>query len=286
MPPLAPPRAHTHPPICLPRSSSFLSLGAPPGTRREPLHIADTASFPLSAFAIPPQYVQHLSHVLIPNGLLLDRVEKLAADIREDYPGKTPHLLVVLKGGSEFATDLTRILRRWHTYSGSTTLPFTVDYIRVKSYEGTSSTGTVTVSGIDLKTLEGRDVILLEDIIDTGTTMAKLLPFLLSGEKPPASVRVAALLEKRTHKSCGFLAHYVGFSIPDAFVVGYNLDFNEAYRDMTHLCVRAGNGGRRGLERESAAVDASPPTPPLPHQVINPSGIEYFKAHSMLRALL
>ena len=106
-------------------------------------------------------------------------------------------------------------------------------------------------------------MILLEDIIDTGTTMAKLLPFLLSGEKPPASVRVAALLEKRTHKSCGFLAHYVGFSIPDAFVVGYNLDFNEAYRDMTHLCVRAGNGGRGGmLERRSVCLTPPPSSPP------------------------
>jgi hypothetical protein len=79
--------------------------------------------------------------VLLPHGLIEDRIEKLAADIRNDLPGVTPHLLVVLKGGSEFATDLTRALRKKHSYSGSTHLPFTVDYIRVKSYEGTESTG-------------------------------------------------------------------------------------------------------------------------------------------------
>ena len=84
--------------------------------------------------------------------------------------------------------------------------------------------------------------------------MSKLVPLL--NEYAPKSVRVAALLEKRTIKSCGFKADYVGFSIPDAFVVGYNMDYNEAYRDMPHLCV------------------------------INSDGIEYFRRHSMLESLL
>ena len=80
--------------------------------------------------------------MLLPHGLVVDRVEKLAADIRDDYPLTTPHLLVVLKGGSEFAVDLTRTLRRLHAYSaGAKHVPFTVDYVRVKSYEGTESTG-------------------------------------------------------------------------------------------------------------------------------------------------
>ena len=134
----------------------------------------------------------------------------------------------MLKGGSEFATDLTRTLRKLHTYrfDGSATgsaalpqpaLPFTVDYVRVKSYEGTESSGNVKISGIDMKTLAGRDIIVVEDIIDTGLTMTRLLPEL--GRYGIKSVRVAALLEKRTHKSCGFKADFVGFSVPDAFVV-------------------------------------------------------------------
>jgi hypoxanthine phosphoribosyltransferase len=112
----------------------------------------------------------------------------------------------------------------------------------------------VTISGIDLKTITGRDVILLEDIIDTGTTMSRLIPLLES--HGPSSVRVAALLEKRTAKSCGFKADYVGFSVPDHFVVGYNMDYNEAFRDMSHICV------------------------------INAKGIEHFKRHSVLAGLL
>lgn len=165
-------------------------------------------------------------------------------------------MLVVLKGASEFATDLTRAMRRQHALSGRTHLPFTVDFIRVKSYEGTASTGSVTITGVDPKTLRGRDVILLEDIIDTGHTMTKLIPFLMDAAEPPRSVRVASLLEKRTTRSNGFKAHYPGFSIPDAFVVGYNMDYNEAYRDLEHLCV------------------------------INKAGIDYFRAHPALASLL
>ena len=91
------------------------------------------------------------------------------------------------------------------------------------------------ISGIDLKTLKGRDLIIVEDIIDTGITMKALIPHLQACE--PRSVRVSSLLEKRTTRSNGFKGDYVGFSVPDAFVVGYNMDYNEAYRDMPHLCV-------------------------------------------------
>jgi hypoxanthine phosphoribosyltransferase len=76
--------------------------------------------------------------------MILDRCEKLALDIREDYPSSTPHFLVVLKGGSEFAVDLCRAMRKIHTHTQSAYLPFTVDYVRVKSYEGTESTGNGT----------------------------------------------------------------------------------------------------------------------------------------------
>ena len=91
-----------------------------------------------------------------------------------------------------------------------------------------------------MKTLAGRDLIIVEDIIDTGLTMTRLIPELQKSS--PRSIAVAALLEKRTHKSCGFKAEYVGFSVPDAFVVGYNLDYNEAFREMPHICIINGEG--------------------------------------------
>ena len=83
----------------------------------------------------------YVSHVLLPHGLVVDRTERVAADVLAAYPDLTPHMLVVLKGGNEFATDLTRAMRQRHLYSGRTHIPFTVDFIRVRSYAGTESTG-------------------------------------------------------------------------------------------------------------------------------------------------
>lgn len=99
--------------------------------------------------------------------------------------------------------------------------------------------------GVDLKSLEGRHVLLVEDIIDTGTTMSKLVPHLQSFG--PATVRVASLLQKRTPKSVGFVGDFVGFSIPNKFVVGYCLDYNEVYRDMAHICIM----NERGIARHA-----------------------------------
>jgi len=87
---------------------------------------------------------------------------------------------------------------------------------------------------LDLKSLAGRDVLLVEDVVDTGTTMALLLPKIQAVAR---SVRIVSLLEKRTSKSNGLRAHYVGFSIPDHFVVGYNLDFDGAFRELEHVCI-------------------------------------------------
>jgi len=249
--------------------SASAPLPPPPSSsaapRQEPLFIADDFTLPLSAFAIPPHYSAYLSHVLLPHGLIQDRVDKLAADIGACYaaggpgaggagaPASVPHILVVLKGGNEFAGDLARALRARHAHAGAASMPFTMDFIRVKSYAGTQSTGAVAVSGIDLRSVAGRDLVLAEDIIDTGLTMTKLLPQLRAAGA--RSVRVAALLEKRTPHACGFRADFVGFSVPDAFVVGYNLDYNEAFREMPHICV------------------------------INQAGIDYFRAHPLLQSL-
>jgi len=94
----------------------------------------------------------------------------------------------------------------------------------------------VQITGCDISKLRGKHVMFVEDIIDTGLTMTKLFEYMKESVSP-ASLRVAALVEKRTDRSCGFKADYVGFSIPDKFVVGYCLDYNEAYRDFSHIGV-------------------------------------------------
>ncbi len=140
----------------------------------------------------------------------------------------------MLKGGHAFFTDLTRAIGRRQQFSSNVRVPFTFDFIRAKSYAGTASTGEVSVTGVRIEDLAGRDVILVEDIIDSGLTMSILVPML---EKDCASVSVAALISKRNPKAVGFKAQYVGFEVEDAFLVGYNLDYNEAFRELEHLCV-------------------------------------------------
>eukprot|EP01033_Poteriospumella_lacustris_P016907 gene16907-12100_t len=204
--------------------------------RREPYHVEDDVSIPLEHFYIPEHYRDTLSHVLMPHGAIMDRVEKLAYDISKDYKGHTIHMLCVLKGASTFFGDLTMALRRFHDYARLNYIPYTFDFVRVKSYEGMESKGRVEIQGCDVSGLAGKHVLFVEDIIDTGLTMSSLLAY-LNEQIKPASVRVASLVEKRTHRSCGFKADYVGFSIPDVFVCGYCLDYNEVYRDMKHLVV-------------------------------------------------
>ena len=110
-------------------------------------------------------------------------------------------------------------------------------WIRVSSYSGTESTGqaSITAVGADLTVLKGKNVIVVEDIIDTGHSMAKLIPMLQG--YGPLSIKTCTLLQKRTPKSNGLIGDFIGFSIPDHFVVGYGLDYNEAFRELIHICV-------------------------------------------------
>lgn len=114
---------------------------------------------------------------------------------------------------------------------------YTIEFLRASSYEGTSSTGTVQISGgIKYEHLRGRHVILIEDIVDTGTTLASVMP-ILEQEAGPKSLQVCALLEKRLKEPPKTKAKYTGFSIPDHFIIGYGLDYNELYRDLRDIWV-------------------------------------------------
>mmetsp|Transcript_10251 Transcript_10251/g.35833 ORF Transcript_10251/g.35833 Transcript_10251/m.35833 type:complete len:247 (-) Transcript_10251:162-902(-) len=204
--------------------------------RRAPLHIPDDFGWDIDLFTIPAHYRPYVDKVMLPRGMIKDRVQALARDIRQDYGKVCPHLLCVLKGAHAFFADLSKAMNRHHEFSAEADPAFTFDFVRVKSYEGDHSTGTVKIQGMsDVSALKGRHVLVVEDIIDTGLSMTKLIPHLLSlGCK---SVRVTSLLQKRSARACGFKGDYVGFDVPDAFLVGYNMDFNEAFRDMRHLCV-------------------------------------------------
>lgn len=170
--------------------------------------------------------LEDVDRVLIPTEALQKRVRELGEQISRDYEGLNPLLLCVLKGGYLFLADLTRHLCVKHA----------IDFMAISSYgAGTETTGVVRILK-DLDTdISGRHVLVVEDIIDTGSTLAYLLENLRS--RQPASIRVCTLLSKPARRRVDLHVDYIGFEIPDEFVVGYGLDYAEAYRNLPFIGV-------------------------------------------------
>ena len=148
--------------------------------------------------------------------------KKLGEKITKDYEGKEPLFICLLKGAAPFMTDLVKYVD----------LKCTLDYLRVKSYEGTESTGKLRVIG-ELPDVKGKDVILVEDILDTGNTLYKIKHYF----NEAASVKIVVLLDKPTGRKYPITADYVGDLVPPKFVVGYGLDYNENYRNLPYIGV-------------------------------------------------
>ncbi len=171
--------------------------------------------------------------VLIPAERIRQRVVEIGQRIAADYPesasGKPLHLVGVLKGSVVFLADLARAIGR----------DVSVDFLGVASYGGrTESTGEIRLTKDLDEDLAGRDVLLVEDIVDTGLTIEWLCHHLEA--RGPRSVRVAALLDKPSRRIRPVELHYVGFQIPDVFVVGYGLDYAGRYRNLADVCVLRG----------------------------------------------
>jgi hypoxanthine phosphoribosyltransferase len=168
-----------------------------------------------------------IKKVLVDQETLQQRVSELAQTISADYQGKDLVLICVLKGGVTFLTDLMRQL----------TMPHEIDFMAISSYGvgRRESTGAVRLI-MDLKTnIAGRDVLLVEDIVDSGQTMEYLLRNLWA--RRPASLRVCTLLSKPSRRQLDVPLDYIGFEIPDEFVLGYGLDFDEKYRNLPYVAV-------------------------------------------------
>jgi hypoxanthine phosphoribosyltransferase len=164
--------------------------------------------------------------VLVEEKDIRARVSELAADISRDYAGKNPLLVCVLKGAVFFMADLVREI----------TVPCEMDFMAVSSYgSATDSSGVVRILKDLDANIEGRNVVIVEDIIDTGLTISYLLKNL--GARNPASVEVCTLLTKPTRRKVDINCRYVGFDVPDQFVVGYGLDYCEDYRNLRFIAV-------------------------------------------------
>jgi len=164
--------------------------------------------------------------VLITGARIQRRIQALAQKIRDDFPGEPLHLVSVLKGGVFFLTDLARNIPGEVSF----------DFIAVSSYgEKTHSSGQVRLTRDLDSSIEGKTVIVVEDILDTGMTLQYLLR--LFQQRKPKHLRVAVLLDKPERRIAAVHADYVGFSIPNEFVVGYGLDYAERYRNLPYVGV-------------------------------------------------
>lgn len=154
------------------------------------------------------------------------KVRELAAAIDRDYAGCSPFLIGVLKGCFVFMADLARAI----------TLPCDIDFMSVSSYgNGTSTTGAVSITKDLSRDIEGRDVLIVEDILDSGVTLSYLKSYLQN--RKPASLRICTLLDKPARRRADITADYIGFTCPDSFVVGYGLDYAEKYRNLPFIGV-------------------------------------------------
>jgi hypoxanthine phosphoribosyltransferase len=167
--------------------------------------------------------------VLLSHDQIQARVVEMGRQISADYAGREPHLVCVLKGACTFMTDLCRAMD----------VPLTLDYIAVSSYGATTkSSGEVKlIKDLD-QGLDGRDLLVVEDIVDTGLTLNYLLKVLRA--RGPRSLKVASLLSKPSRRLVETPVDYTGFTIDDLFVVGYGLDYNERYRNLRDIVVYGG----------------------------------------------
>ena len=172
------------------------------------------------------EYERGVAKTLIDEHTLRDRVAELGAEISVDYVGKELTLVGVLKGAVFFMADLMRHL----------TIPCEVDFMAISSYgDSTDSSGVVRIlKDLDIN-IEGRDVLVVEDIIDSGLTLSYLMRTLEA--RQPASLEVCALLTKPSRREIEVPVRYTGFEIPNEFVIGYGLDYAERYRNLPYVGV-------------------------------------------------
>ncbi len=168
-----------------------------------------------------------IDHILVTEEQLKAKVNELGAQITRDYAGRDLLLVSILKGSVVFMADLMRAIQ----------MPCGIDFMVVSSYGGanTTSTGLVKIVKDLDQDLSGKDLLIVEDILDTGITLSHLVPMLKL--RNPASVRLCTILSKPSRRKADIEPDYLGFEVPDEFVVGYGLDYDENYRNLPYVGV-------------------------------------------------
>jgi hypoxanthine phosphoribosyltransferase len=218
--------------------------------------IIDKKSFvDKNQFVLPKNHYQYIDKIVLSKGMILDRIEKLAQEITRDYFDKNVYLLVILKGAAMFggflAEKINDILSNDITNSYS--MNFFVEYVDVKSYVDDKSTGEVKIR-IDEKlkqTLKNQNVIIVEDINDSGQSLNTLTEYLKQLE--PYTLKSVVLIQKmnKNHLKYNYEIDYIGFLIPDEFLIGFGMDYNDQFRQLNHLCTI----NQEGIERYKTQVN-------------------------------
>ena len=176
-------------------------------------------------------YSEAKPKILFPRQEIEAIVKRLAAEIRQDYAGKYPLLIGILKGAFVFLADLIRQLD----------FPLEVEFVRLSSYGAEkASSGKVKMAGGLRSSVKGRHVLVVEDIVDTGLSVAFLLDHLQ--KKNPASLKLCALTDKPSRREVAVTIDYLGLTVPDKFLVGYGLDWDEKYRNLPDICYLEDSG--------------------------------------------
>lgn len=172
---------------------------------------------------MPKSMHDDVDRILFSEEQIRKRIQELGAEIAQDYGEREPHLITIVKGSIPFISDLMRVMN----------FPVSLDLLGVASYAGTSSSGEVRLTKDLDQSIEGRHVLVVEDVIDSGLTLSYVLRNLR--QRAPASLKVVTLLDKPEGRKTQVEADYVGFTIPDEFVIGYGLDWNQSYRNLPYI---------------------------------------------------
>ncbi|CDJ64292.1 hypothetical protein, conserved [Eimeria necatrix] len=201
----------------------------------DPIAVQDGHLYTADQICIPSTCAGHVKGILIPQGLLRDRIEKMAYDIRKHYKEGELHLLCLLKGARTFFGDLSAsIFKQGSLDSSGRSLELFHHYVQISTYRNCAATGQVKFVADQLTCLKGKDVLIVDDVVESGNTYRHVREWLAQFE--PKSVRTVGLLQVRV-KGKMPLVDFVGFTGPTEWFVGYGIDYNDRFREVPHVCV-------------------------------------------------